>query len=296
MSDCTVCNVCLDRGKLEHSKEVKKISSNVRKFQTEKFTVWRCPYCFSIHSKEDVALREYYKYYPLKQHKLDMWARAAYKNRIRRLVRNGMKKWHSILDYGCGKGLFVSFLREEGFTKTVGYDPYVPEFADETVLDRSYDIIVAQDVIEHDKDPGELMIRLARMLGPEGRLCIGTPDAERIDLLDAEKSALSLHQPYHRHILSKRALTGMGRNIGLTALSTYHRWYYDTVYPTINYRFLQTYIQKAGNVLDVAVEAPRIWLVLTSPLLLFYALFGYLFPLKTEMMVFFHRSQSGSSS
>ncbi len=289
MPDCTVCNACPDRGRLERSQEVTQVCSNVRKFQTERFTIWRCPVCHSIHSKEDVDLQRYYQDYPLKQHRLDVWARAAYANRLQRLVNEGVTQEHSILDYGSGNGIFVSFLCRKGFLKATGYDRYVPEFADETILDRTYDVLVAQDVIEHDNKPNELITKWAGLLTSGGILCIGTPDAEQIDLSHPAKYSLSLHQPYHRHILSRRALIHMAEKAGLRTVKIYRRWYYDTVWPTINYRFLQTYIQKAGNVLDAAVEPPRIGLVLTSPLLLFYALFGYLFPPKNEMMVFFRR-------
>ena len=44
-------------------------------------------------------------------------------------------------------------------------------------------------------------------------------------------------------------------------MALYHRYYYDTLYPSVNYRFLQTYVKKAGNVLDVAFEPPKIALV-----------------------------------
>ena len=289
MFDCTVCNVCTHAGRLEDSAEVKQVYSNVRKFQGDMFTIWRCCFCRSLHSKEEVDLAYYYKYYPLKEQKLDIWTRIAYKNYFNRIVKEGLKPEHEILDFGCGQGLFVSFLHEKGYRNAVGYDPYVAEFSDEGLLDKTYDIIIAQDVVEHVSDPKALMDQLMGRVRPGGILCIGTPNANRIDLSHPEKFALSLHQPYHRHILSENALIQLGLNIGLHVKKVYHRYYFDTPYPTLNYRFLQTYIRYAGNVFDVAFEAPRVGMVLTSPLLMFYAVFGYFFPPRAEMMVFFRR-------
>ena len=289
MTDCTVCNVCTNPGRLEDSAEVNQVYSNVRKFQTHKFTVWRCRSCRSLHSKDEVDLCHYYRYYPLKEQKLDVWTRAAYNNYLKRLIKEGLKPEHEILDFGCGQGLFVSFLHKKGYKNAVGYDPYVAEFSDERLLVKTYDIIIALDVIEHVNDPRSLIDRLVSCLRAGGILSVGTPNAHQIDLSHPEKFALSLHQPYHRHILSEKALSQLGLNAGLCVGKIYNRYYFDTLYPTLNYRFLQTYIRRAGNMFEVAFEPPHVIMVLTSPVLLFYAFFGYFFPPLSEMMIFFHR-------
>lgn len=288
MADCTECNIC-SKGRIEDAGEKNQIPCNARRFRAEKFTVWRCPSCRSLHSKEDIDLDKYYKDYPLKHHKLDIWARAAYKNRLKRLIREGLRKEHEILDYGCGLGLFVYYLRKKGYKNVSGYDPYVHEFSDKRILERTYEVVAAQDVIEHDNDPKRLLEHLFQLVRPGGILCIGTPNAEKIDLLNPERFSIPLHQPYHRHILTGEVLKQLGQSLGLKVGKFYHRYYYDTIFPLINYRFLQTYIMYAGNVFDAAVEPPRIKMVLTSPVLLFYAFFGYFFPPRTEMTVFFHK-------
>jgi 2-polyprenyl-3-methyl-5-hydroxy-6-metoxy-1,4-benzoquinol methylase len=290
MTDCTVCNVCTNPGLFKDSTDVKQISSVVRKFRHEKFTVWRCPSCRSLHSKEAIDLAHYYKYYPLQQHKLDMWARIAYGKRLKRLIKDGVKPRHSILDYGCGQGLFITFLHEKGFRNAVGYDPYVPDFSNGEVLNQSYDVVIAQDVIEHDDDPKGLMEQFLHYLRRGGVICLGTPNADQIDLSKPENFAMPLHQPYHRHILSQDILIKIGTGMGLKVGSTYNRWYYDSFFPTVNYRFILSYMRRAGNVLDAVFEPPHVGMVITSPALLFYALFGCFFPPRSEMMIFFHRS------
>lgn len=49
MADCTVCNVCEHSGTFEAAIEVNQVYSNVRKFKDHSFTVWRCPFCRSLH-------------------------------------------------------------------------------------------------------------------------------------------------------------------------------------------------------------------------------------------------------
>ena len=289
MADATLCNVCNTPSRIEDAVEIGLIPSNVRRFQAEKFTVWRCRSCQSLHSKETIDLAYYYKHYPVQQHRLDLWARVAYSVRLKRLIREGLRRELSLLDYGCGNGLFVSYLQERGYRNAAGFDPYIPEYANENTLSKTYDFVAAQDVIEHAETPKKLMERLTSYVRPSGMLCIGTPNAVHINLSQPDRFALSLHQPYHRHILSEAALLQLGKEMGLKPKRIYHRWYYDSLFPTINYRFLQTYVLRAGNMLDAAFEPPRIGMVMTSPLMLFYALFGYFFPPRTEMMILFHK-------
>lgn len=114
MPDCSVCNVCDCPGTLANSPETARVASNVRKFQQDEFTVWRCANCGSLHRLEDADLEYYYQDYFLQQHQLDFFTRRGYGNRLRLLRKHGLARDASILDYGCGRGVFVSFLRQRG--------------------------------------------------------------------------------------------------------------------------------------------------------------------------------------
>lgn len=62
-----------------------------------------------------------------------------------------LKKWqpHSLLDYGCGKGVITSYLRENyPNTKIDGYDPAVDMFS-EIPKNKYYDCVFCVDVLEH---------------------------------------------------------------------------------------------------------------------------------------------------
>lgn len=287
--DCAVCGARVHHGWLSIAHETNRVQSNVREYQHEEFTVWRCHECKSLHCQEQVDLQQYYARYPVKQHRLDFWARTAYREYLRRLRRVGLKKTDRVLDYGCGPGLLVQFLRERGFEHATGYDAHVQEFADRTCLSSQYDVVISQDVIEHAVDPVVFLDELARLVKPGGILCIGTPNAEGIDLARPEDFALSLHQPYHQHILSERALMALAHRSGLDPIAVHRRFYYDTLFPTVNYRFLKTYVRAAGNTLDAAFEEPNFGLFLRSPRLWLAALLGYFAAPRSEMMIMFRR-------
>ena len=288
MKEFDVCNICDGSGSFENALEHKRIPSNVRKFKDHKFTVWRCKNCLSLHSKEAVDLAIYYNGYPINNNRLGYVIRASYSNRLKTLRKYGLKENHTILDFGCGTGLFVSFLKEQGYT-AFGYDVFVDACADKDVLNRSYDIVVSYDVIEHFFSPLDFLHDLVKCLNKGGTLFLETPDAEKIDLAKSEKFSMALHQPFHRHILTKKALLNLGRQVDLELLKTINRSCMDTLYPIVNVRFLSDYVYQTGGILDTVFEKFNPKVLLKSPLLIFYCFFDYFFPQSTTMVTVFRK-------
>lgn len=289
MNSCLVCPFCKEAGSILKARETARIPAIVRAFQDQSFTVWRCSGCGSLHSKEAADLPMFYQGYPFAKAKLDFWSRIAYRKRTKQLVKQGVKKDQRILDYGCGAGVFVQYLRDQGYTQAVGYDPYVAEFADASRLDLQYDAVLAQDVIEHADNPADMLKELLRCLKPDGLLYLGTPLANRIKLKNAD-FAMSLHQPYHRHIFSLQALLRMTREHGLKATGLSKRHCTDTLTPTVNTRFLHAFIQAGGNVVDVGFEPPPEDIWQKHPRLLLLAFFGYFLSYRSELSGFFRKT------
>jgi SAM-dependent methyltransferase len=289
MSTCVECNLCDDPGTLEDAAktgvEVGAVPCNVREFQEDLFTLWRCVSCGSLHCAEDADLDRYYARYPLKVQKLSFNDRIGYRNRLRMILASGVSSSASILDYGCGAGLFVDFLQEHGVQNATGYDRYVSKFSSQRVLDQRYDAVVSYDVIEHAEDPRKFFRSLVDLVNPGGLLVIGTPNAQNVSI--HRKGDPSLHVPFHRHILSERALLALGQEFSCEPVRVYRRSWYDSLIPTVNSRFMWRYIEKTGGLLDAAVEPPRTDVVLRSPDLLFFAFFGYFFPLGDNIVVNF---------
>ncbi len=286
MAFCTRCDLCDAPGTLATAADVLRVPCNVREFHEQVFTLWRCTGCGSIHCKEDVDLSKYYAQYPLKDQKPGFSEQIGYNNRLRLLKRHGIGRAHRILDYGCGSGLFVDFLRQSGFHSAEGYDPYVHSYRDDGVLKSPYDAVVSYDVIEHDDDCRDFMRRISPLVRPGGVVVIGTPNADRVPV--ERKGDPGFHPPYHRHILSERILLALGREQGLDPVDVGRRSFYDSLIPTVNSRFLWRYVEK--GLLDVVREAPKTGLVLRSPDLLFLAFFGYFVPLGDYLIVTFRNS------
>jgi 2-polyprenyl-3-methyl-5-hydroxy-6-metoxy-1,4-benzoquinol methylase len=281
------CNICLaERGAPAERAEAR---SNVRAFREERFGVWRCAECGSLHAEQDVDLDHYYSRYPFFTGEVDWRLRVMYRNLLRRLVRAGLKKEHRLLDYGCGGGHFIAYARERGFTNAVGYDGYNREFNRRELLDERYDFILSQDVIEHVPDPLAFLEELGMLANPGAPIALGTPNATGIDLGRPEFFVHALHQPYHRHILSKRALIEAGQKRGWELVRFYPTMYNNTLFPCINPRFVRHYLGLFDDTLDLGFEPPRISLRLFTPITLVWALFGYFFPFECDVMAVFRR-------
>lgn len=281
------CVACDTGARFESSRDVAKIRSNVRRFQHEEFTVWRCPDCGSLHSLEDIDYARYYDGYFIQRQKMDFYARRLFLSRLRQLTKSGISRDQKILDYGCGNGNFVHFLRGQGYQSAQGYDPFSTEFADVSVCAEYYDVVISQDVIEHAPEPWLFLSELSALVRrPGGKLAIGTPNAEHINLRDSVDTVGQLHQPYHRHILTSTRLVKLIERAGFRLDRIVDRSYVDTFWPFVNSTFLFNYMAAVDGTVDSGFDPIQLRLVLGSVKLVFYGLFGGLLaPRKDVFMI-----------
>lgn len=130
-----------------------------------------------------------------------------------------------ILDVGCGTGLNASFLTAAGHSvvgvdvspvaierfRERGYEGLVCDVESEglPLTDNSFDLIYASEVIEHCTDTATFLKELYRVLKPDGKLYLSTPNsafwAYRI-LGVLGRTASEYQHPGHVRFFSKRSL------------------------------------------------------------------------------------------
>lgn len=290
--ECLICNYQLD---LHNQPALVTFPCNVRAFKDETFQVWRCPNCLTIHCLEVVDLAHYYAQYPFAQATLSWLLRLCYQKIYRQLIKHGFSKTHSFLDYGCANGLFIQYLRQQGFTNCHGYDPYAPPetFGDPKTLEQGpFDYILLQDVIEHVEDPNALLDELNSLLAPGGYILVGTPNAANIDLTQPNVADYynAVHIPYHLHIYTRESIESLGGRQGWKPVDFFDRAYHDTRWFGLNTRAWTEYQNLCDGTLNVIFESIKPWKALTSHRFMFYAIFGYWRSFHTEMAIMFHKT------
>ncbi|MBK8576149.1 MAG: class I SAM-dependent methyltransferase [Elusimicrobia bacterium] len=226
----------------------------------------------------------------MKTRRLDYGARAAYRGLVSRLEREGVPRGARILDYGCGSGTLVEYLRQAGYDAK-GYDPHVPDHSTDTLLHTTYDVVVSVDVLEHEEDPADALRRLTTLVRPGGWVLLSTPNATGIDLKRPDYFALAIHAPYHRHILSPEALLRLAAQAGLSISNFSRRHVTDTPWPLANFALFREYTRRIDNTLDAAFDPPRYDLLWRHPRLVFWGLLGYFFGDDSQMTALFRRSE-----
>src|SRR5262245_40107205 len=131
MTAVEICSIC---GLSRHdTKETGWICGNTKRFLNHRFELWKCTACSTIHAVGHADFADLYRDYPLNRKRpIDFFASRTCANLYRRLVKAGLSEGNRILDFGCGSGTFVEYLRhrkKQAGYRTAGYDPWVEEFA-----------------------------------------------------------------------------------------------------------------------------------------------------------------------
>jgi 2-polyprenyl-3-methyl-5-hydroxy-6-metoxy-1,4-benzoquinol methylase len=264
--------------------ESARVRSSVKEFGAETFTVWRCAKCGSLHAKEPIDYDRYYRDYWLNGMKCGFVSKVTSGKRMKILERVGLESGNTLLDYGCGSGHFVRYARERK-VRAEGYDPYSEAFADASVLDRRYDFVTVQDVLEHVDDPRALVVDLKSYVVPGGCMAIGTPNADAIDLHNPLDQVGPLHQPYHRHIPSVAQLQRLASEGSWQVIEFRKHSNGDTRVPFINKAFVWRWCQSGGGFIDVASDPVDLRRILAHPYLIFWGFFGSFFSRKTDVEI-----------
>lgn len=275
MTTKTICNICNTENELEKNINTYKINSNVERFKEERFTVWRCKRCQSLHSLEEIDYNKYYENYPIHNQKIDLPTKILFHSRLNQIIKFGLKKHHSLLDYGCGNGSFVKYLQSRGYKNTQGYDPFSVEFNNKAICEKKYDFVISQDVIEHAPDPKDFLEELAKLVQrPGGKLIIGTPNATYIDPSNAVDQKGHLHQPFHRHILSDKYLQELLQQNEFVVERVIKNSYVNTKIPFINFPFVFNYLKVIDGTVEDMFKPFKASVIASSPKLLYKGFFG----------------------
>ena len=149
----------------------------------------------------------------------------------------------SILDYGCGTGLFLARLAEQGYRvagtdtsersleiareRLQGYSTFLGVFPPDALgkEDRQFDVILATELVEHLYDDwlDHVLSTLRRLIKPDGCIIVTTPNQERLEdsLLMCPCCQSVFHRWQHLRMWSQASFTDYVERRGFRVIDAF---------------------------------------------------------------------------
>ena len=146
----------------------------------------------------------------------------------------------SMFEVGCATGFFMDLARQKGWqTEGIDISEYAVKKAREkglvatvAVLEsyqsiKKFDVVAMQDLIEHVKDPVDVIGRAGNLLTENGLLLITTPDAGSLWARVWKKNWHAFVPPQHLFYFSAKNLTSILEKNGFQVIYVAHhgKWF-----------------------------------------------------------------------
>jgi len=140
-----------------------------------------------------------------------------------KIVKNG-----KILDIGCGSGVFLERMKQLGM-EIYGIDPFIEkdilelnikkQAIEENHFSKNYfDVITANNVLEHVGDPYAYLSEIQRMLKINGTAIIAFPNINRILFKIFKKNWAELDLPRHMYFFNEKTFKQYCRKYNLKVI------------------------------------------------------------------------------
>ena len=138
-------------------------------------------------------------------------------------IKKHIKQNSKVLDYGCGSGDFVKYLRNKA-VNAYGYDPYIKFNGDgfvnyltykENWKKQKYDIIFLWHVLEHTHEPLDLIEDLKKHLNKNGQIFIAIPNFKSYDSKYYGKYWAGYDLPRHLWHFSRKSIYQIAKKTNL---------------------------------------------------------------------------------
>lgn len=146
----------------------------------------------------------------------------------------------SMFEVGCATGFFMDLARQKGWqTEGIDISEYAVKKAQEKGLnatvglpefyqtEKKFDVVVMQDLIEHVKDPVDIVNRAKNLLADNGLLLITTPDAGSLWARVWKKKWHAFVPPQHLFYFSIKNLSSILKQNGFQVIHVAHdgKWF-----------------------------------------------------------------------
>jgi 2-polyprenyl-3-methyl-5-hydroxy-6-metoxy-1,4-benzoquinol methylase len=208
------------------------------------YTLIRCPACGHGRLDPMPELDEIHRFYPDDYYGtpgqkfrplIEGIVRFVGRRHVRFLARD-MAAGSSVLDVGCGRGVLLGPLADEGLSVhgfeiseeacrgadaraeiRVGEDLREANYAD-----AAFDLVVIWHVLEHLRDPRATLEEIHRILRPGGRLVVAVPNFASWQARWSGPAWFHLDLPRHLHHFTSDGLSALLKELGFLPRSAHH--------------------------------------------------------------------------
>lgn len=137
---------------------------------------------------------------------------------VYRWISSFYHKKGEFLDFGCGEGEFVSYLRKKR-CHSYGIDPNVKTASFSSLADirekhkDAFDVITMNFSLEHCDNPKSTLEEIRQSLTSDGLIFIRVPNAARKDRFSSFQTKAGIHRSYFSHKRLKDLLEKCGFSI-----------------------------------------------------------------------------------
>jgi 2-polyprenyl-3-methyl-5-hydroxy-6-metoxy-1,4-benzoquinol methylase len=206
------------------------------------FIYSRCPQCRLLFQDSSLSHSQVINFYrnpsPAAKALEPGWLKARVNSRANRFRAATIQRHvgsGSLLDIGCGKGFFLSYMQRFGW-RSFGIEAsssdidfavdhlklegiHLAEWPCALPQNKQFDVITMFHVVEHFYDPVAALAAVSSQLKPSGILVLETPNLESWPARIFGKYWVALDAPRHRAIFSKAGLMRCLQRTGFHVLS-----------------------------------------------------------------------------
>jgi ubiquinone/menaquinone biosynthesis C-methylase UbiE len=143
-----------------------------------------------------------------------------------------LSKDDKILDVGCGAGTMLYSLKENGFDRVLGLDPFLEDTIHysngltllkmpiDELKDSDFDLIMLNNSFEHMDDPAGVLNSVRRLLASDGTIIINIPTVSSLAWETYKEKWIILGAPQHFYLHSIESMEYLAEKCGLILART----------------------------------------------------------------------------
>jgi SAM-dependent methyltransferase len=151
---------------------------------------------------------------------------------LKRILGTENFKGKSFLEIGCGNGFLLNKIKSEGASDCLGIEPspvalegmdeygikIIRDFFDSTKIDKKFDVVFTNNVIEHIKDPSWFIQEMKKCLKNNGIIINAVPDCE--NSLSIGDLFLLVHE--HYNYFTTESLQNIYKRAGIKSIQYFN--------------------------------------------------------------------------